>query len=233
MTNEELFAFAHLMGDVYSLLFECFSHPTVEFANRLSSGVIHDAFVAIMERAADEPDVARALDMVDASRFEGMDDDKLRLRIEVDYNRLFIGPEKLIAPPYESVYLSKRDFFLKSDEDPKSIIDPIYAASIKREYSARGYRISSDYSDFADNIMFELDYCSYLCRRAAKAYKEGDLLAGDNFLSCKDRFIVEHPLRWIDALVTRIEGSTELGFQESVVILTRRIMQLDTEGFAG
>ena len=227
MDLKEQAAEARMMGDVYSLLFECFSHPTDEFVEKLASDAVHAAFAAILDGDTSHADTQRGLELVDGTRFRDFQTGDLRLLIEADYNRLFVGPGKLLAPPYESVYLSKRDFFQKEGKEAKAIIDPMHAASLNREYVRQGYAISDTYSDFADHIMFELDYCSYLYRKAAEAFEANEGDRGDACLALERVFVADHLAQWIGALTERINGNTKAGFHEGAALLARRILRLE------
>jgi putative dimethyl sulfoxide reductase chaperone len=92
--------------------------------------------------------------------------DPLDLRIE--YNRLFVGPNSLPCPPYESVY--RRD---RRQSDIGMLMAPS-SLDVKKRYEEAGLQISKSFTDLPDHIAVELEFMSYLCEKEALATGSGD-----------------------------------------------------------
>ncbi len=67
--------------------------------------------------------------------------------IMIDYAALFVGPYKLNAPPYGSVYIDKKR---KLNSDSTKEVEELY-----KEY---GLTVSKDISDTSDHIAVELEF---------------------------------------------------------------------------
>jgi len=86
----------------------------------------------------------------------------------VEYSRLFLGPFKLVAPPYGSVWLDKQKTVMGDS-----------TARVAAFYHAQGLQLTDDFPELPDHIAVELEFLSYL------AFKERE--AG----SCSDNAAVE------------------------------------------
>jgi len=78
--------------------------------------------------------------------------------LESDFNRLFVGPGKPLAPPWESYYLS-RDHLLFQEE----------TLAVREAYRRLGLEAVSLHSEPDDSLSLELSFMAELCGR----YGEG------------------------------------------------------------
>jgi TorA maturation chaperone TorD len=107
--------------------------------------------------------------------------------LNTEYTQLFIGPGKLSAPPWESVYTSgERVIFQRS------------TLEIRNFYRSQGF-IPQLYPKVADDhIALELDFLRLLAERALDAWCEKDKIAYTEALQAGSDFLAEHLLCWID-----------------------------------
>ena len=84
--------------------------------------------------------------------------------LQQDYLNLFIGLEKVLAPPYASVY---------SSEDRLLFEQPV--VNVKRFYKKMDVHIGPPFSEPDDHVGFELYCLSFLCSNASQAAKKNNL----------------------------------------------------------
>ena len=90
---------------LYKLFHKTFGRePDAAFLHVLSDPAIMDAFSLF---SSEENDTMSKAGAFAASAGQKADDSAYLSDLQHEYMRLFIGPEKLIAPPWESVYRSK------------------------------------------------------------------------------------------------------------------------------
>lgn len=83
--------------------------------------------------------------------------------IRLEYNRLFVGPNALPCPPYESVYRRDR---------PASELGMLMGPSVldvKKRYGEAGLQIAQNFPDLPDHVSVEMEFMSYLCSKEADA----------------------------------------------------------------
>lgn len=110
------------------------------------------------------------------------------------YNRLFVGPSRLVAPPWESVYRSEDGLLFQQA-----------TLEVRGLYRKAGLSVPNRGREADDHISFELDYMAHLC----SMQMEGDADARSE----QGSFLNEHLLAWLPEFAGRISGS---GFYEVV-----------------
>ncbi len=102
MSMEKNAAYARADAALTALASRCLLQPTMELAQEVQSGMLASRFGGIL---AEHPgaDVQDALAALHAFQEEtqGKRENDARLMLETDYNRLFVGPGKLLAVPYD------------------------------------------------------------------------------------------------------------------------------------
>ena len=116
--------------------------------------------------------------------------------VSSEYTRLFLGPDKLIAPPWESCYTAKeRALFQEST---------LHVRSWYQQYSyvPAGYPSHPD-----DHISLMMHFLALTTERA-KACFEQELLCGyKNLLEGQKLFEKNHILNWMDAYCADMDKS--------------------------
>lgn len=103
--------------------------------------------------------------------------------LEIEYNRLFVGPGHVPCPPYESVYRKDRPLMERGLVMGPSTID------VQGMYGEAGLQKSRDFKDLPDHIAVELEFMRYLC---AKEAEEGP----GRWRSIQARFLDRHIRPW-------------------------------------
>lgn len=121
-----------------------------------------------------------------------------------EYNRLFVGPGPLAAPPWESVYLTKEKLLCGEPE-----------AAVRRCYQSFGLAPDKG-AEPADHLALELAFMSRLCALAiSEPERLRELLAGQR------RFLEEHLLAWTPAWADDVCSNSQTRFWRSLAALTQ------------
>jgi TorA maturation chaperone TorD len=98
-----------------------------------------------------------------------------------DFNRLFIGPNKLLAPPYESVYIRKERVLMQNE-----------TLIIRNFYESAGLTVSKLGKEPDDYIGFELEFICYLLHNLINGEEENV-----RCLELYVNFMEHHFLKWV------------------------------------
>lgn len=113
--------------------------------------------------------------------------------LKSDYTRLFIGPGKLPAPPWESVYVTGEDLLFQ----PSTL--EVRDAYRKAGYQATGYPHEAD-----DHLATELGFMEALAKDSQAAYEAGDSEKLQLLLSQQTMFLAQHLNAWLPKFVERL-----------------------------
>ncbi|MBI4769378.1 MAG: molecular chaperone TorD family protein, partial [Chloroflexi bacterium] len=122
------------------------------------------------------------------------------------YTRLFLGPGRPLAHPYESVVLEGR-------------LMGAAAAQIAACYAQAGLHLSAAQRELPDHISVELAFMAHLAAR-----EERDPLAG---FPDRRRFLREHLARWLPQFCERVEASGAHPFYSEAARAARELVEAD------
>jgi TorA maturation chaperone TorD len=105
--------------------------------------------------------------------------------IRSDYTRLFIGPARPLAPPWESVSLSISGLTFQEE-----------TLEVRRWYARHGLQFEKLHKEPDDHIGIELAFIAHLAGLAVRAVENADEIAFDQALTAHTGFLNEHLLRW-------------------------------------
>ena len=200
-------ALAQADASMLALLARGFLRPVAEFSASIQDGSYVASLRELLD-AASNPLIAQALDDIAAlsERLAGMDAEAARLELEVDYNRLFVGPGKLLAPPYESFYRSE------PDENGRGTICGVPMLAVKDVYQRFNVELPDHFVDYPDHVAFELEFLSLLATREAEALESGDEEALAAFRSGQEMFRTQHLGVWFAQFAENVKqgAQTEL-----------------------
>ncbi len=117
--------------------------------------------------------------------------------IHTEYAHLFIGPKKLIAPPFESVYSSK-----------KKLMHQDATKAVAAYYRNANIRIEARDNLPADFIAYELEFMYILAHRLKASYVAKDLALFNKLLAFQLSFIKLHLANWIPNFTSDISNNT-------------------------
>lgn len=134
--------------------------------------------------------------------------------VSVEYTRLFIGPPKPLAPPWETMN--------RADGVTVGFGEPTF--EMRRLLGEAGLELSNENRQYEDHLGIELLYLSELCRRAAEAVDAGEGAAAAERLAAARAFAVSHPLAWVDALSAQVRAAEPDGYYVRLLALTRALL---------
>ena len=106
-----------------------------------------------------------------------------------EYTRLFVGPGRPIAHPYESVYREGR---VMGD----------CTLAVRECYAEEG--LGPEDHLLPDHVAVELEFMAHLARKEAEAWEEGDSDRAETCLRQQESFLREHLARWLPSFCQRV-----------------------------
>lgn len=147
----------------------------------------------------------------------GLDSERLD-RMKSEYTRLFIGPDKLIAPPWESVYTTaERALFQEST----LAVREWYR---KYHYLPEGYPRVAD-----DHISLMTHFLSLTTGKAIVCLEEGRTEECRNLLEGQKLFERNHLLNWLPKYAAEIQKSKTREFYPQFVKAMADFMAYDNQ----
>ncbi len=131
-------------------------------------------------------------------------------KIQSDYTRMFIGPGKLKAAPWESVYLNEdRMTFQEQTLD------------VRYWYRRFGLESEKIHKEPDDHIGLELMFLAHLATEAIQALQVQDQVNFDKFLDAQREFLIKHLGVWAQTWCGLVEKNAQTEFYKGLVALTR------------
>ncbi|HZW55846.1 MAG TPA: molecular chaperone TorD family protein [Nitrososphaerales archaeon] len=129
-----------------------------------------------------------------------------------EYNRLFVGPERLPCAPYESVHRKDR-----SEMEIGTVLGPS-AFDVQRRYSEAGVETSKNFKDLPDHIAVELEFMHHLCSKelASENTDEAEI-----FRRMQEEFVEIHLAPWVFAFADKMTCSTNSPFYRKLAWVLR------------
>ena len=190
------------------LLAACYYEPGPEFAEERVFDSMFDAASRI------HPDVAaRARRLGEAFSAERFDD------LLLDYTRLFLGPNEVIAQPYGSVWLSGEKILMQDS-----------TMAVLQLYREGGFEIDEDFRELPDHIAVELEFLYLLIYRENQAQQVGEVDALRSTASLRKRFLDEHLGVWIGPFTAAIRVGAKSAFYRELAEFTNRFVRLEAGG---
>ncbi|MHC4148943.1 MAG: TorD/DmsD family molecular chaperone [Planctomycetota bacterium] len=190
---QETLADVYQRGNSYKFLSECYYLPDENLLEKVGDAAGSNSF--FVELACLVPGVTEL--------------DSLR----VDFTRLFVGPFKLLAPPYGSVYLEDNRILGDSTVDVRSF------------YEGEGLEVVI--KDAPDHIAMELEFMHYLVTKQIEATGKANLQILESFLQKQQSFLQTHLTRWLPRFVQKVQENAQTEFYRKLTQLTGMFVQKD------
>lgn len=136
----------------------------------------------------------------------------------LEHTRLFVGPGRVPASPYGSVYLDGGVLMGESTADAA------------RQYREAGFVLAAGAGGgLADHLVVELSFLALLAEEAARAWRAGDVPAARLWLGRRGAFLCDHLGAWAPALSEAILGATSEPFYRAAAASLRELVASDLE----
>lgn len=201
---------------IYDVLRRAFlQEPTLEFLTFFKDGSLLENFPFqeeqqdIREGAAEILALIHEKDLTKAEVFNSL---------HWDYTRMFIGPERLPAPLWESAYLSKERLLFQEQ-----------TLQVRQAYLKYHFLPANFMKEADDHLGLELDFMYQLTMRARKAADEGDMERLQQIFADQKDFLENHLLQWVPELVLKIRESAHSAFYPGIAKILKGSLTLDLE----
>ncbi|QDR79327.1 TorD/DmsD family molecular chaperone [Sporomusa termitida] len=218
MDKERLTAWLHERKFIYCLLARLYkASPATQLlktlsANRLLTNLVENY---VQEENAGQCEVYSAVLQLQAELDLGLKNPAdYQKTLQADFNRLFVGPGHLAAPPWESVYRSR-----------ERLIFGEQTLAVRAFYRSFGLESKKRHSEPDDHISLELEFMAWLCKQAAKPDISTEKL--NLYMSGQTRFLSGHILAWAPALCDDISKAAASNFFRGLALLTKQWLKTD------
>ena len=202
METDELLSRELARGKAYKLLAECYYLPTQELKGTLKdleqqlSDVCPEAMLYIKKMYEE---------------VKGSDDLDI---VSLDFSRLFLGPYKMHAPPFGSVYLDRERQIMGES-----------TLEVRNKYREAGLDISSDFRNPPDHIAAELEFMYFLILKEIEAIRNSDIETTLSFIEKQRAFLREHLGAWVFGFTDTIEEKAETEFYKNLARATKTFIE--------
>ena len=121
--------------------------------------------------------------------------------LEWDFNRLFVGPGEMLAPPWESVYRSKTKLTF---QEP--------TLQVRELYRRFGVEAPAVHREPDDHLGLELAFVATLSDQAAEASGRGDTAQLARCFDAQRDFLQDHLLAWAPACLALVEKHADTDY---------------------
>lgn len=193
---------AKARAEVYRLLSQAFYDPKI----------LDNAFALKLEEAFQALGIYLFKEALEALKLgiESINTTEL----SVEYCKLFFGPAKLLAPPYESVYLEGRVM-------GESTVDVV------KSYEKAGISISQNFKNLPDHAAAELEFMYYLCSKELEAWEKKDIHGVFHYLVLQKSFLKEHLMKWIPQFCELIKKNASSEFYRSLAKIAEGYINIE------
>lgn len=165
--------------------------------------------------AADQPDVQAGMTLLSGWHQKtagGLTEEQFE-ELRDDYTRLFIGPGKVLAPPWESPYIQK-----------ERVIFQVETLKVREWYQRYGLESVKKYKEPDDHIGLELAFAAHLASLGLAALEQNDQGEFENLIAAQKQFFAEHPLKWVAGWSRLIEEHARTDFFKGIALITKGVL---------
>ncbi|MEH7177689.1 TorD/DmsD family molecular chaperone [Neobacillus vireti] len=136
-------------------------------------------------------------------------------QLQAEYNRLFVGPNMLPAPLWESVYLGQEHLLFKE-----------ITLAVRECYHQYGLSFIREGNEPEDHIVIELEFLSFLIQKTVGV---NDKDTKSKWLDEKDSFLTNHLLKCGPHLCEIMSKSTSFELYKGTALLLGEYLSLESE----
>lgn len=203
----------------YSLLSRGFiEHPNAELIEMMAG----DGILEVFPYQEESIEISEGIRLLGDAVGECLKNPEEEVKeLEYEYNRLFIGPGKLEAPPWESVYRS-----------PKRLLFQEETIQVRKEYMKYGLLPGGLNQNPDDHIGLELDFMRILSERLLERWEQKDLVQLQDLLYSQRKFLEDHLLKWVPNFSSDIFKSTKSNFYLGLAKVLSGFVERDAKELA-
>ncbi|HHV64095.1 MAG TPA: molecular chaperone TorD family protein [Peptococcaceae bacterium] len=135
------------------------------------------------------------------------DSEKYYLDLRKDYQALFEGPGPLLAPPWESVYLSEEKLMFE-----------VQTFQVRHCYRKYGLRIEKYGKEPEDHIGLELQFMGVLAGKSLDLLQENKSTEFSMLIEEQRDFLQTHLLKWVDQFAQKVQKGSTTDFYKGLAL---------------
>ena len=186
-------------ADVYRLLSACFYEPEPAFLEEDIFGQLKTAMNTLGSEY-----VGDTAAMETSFRDGGAD------ALLLDYTRLFLGPFKILATPYGSIYLDGENVVMGDST--------MRALTLYRE---GGFEVAEDFREMPDHVALELEFLYLLSFRLGQEAEADEHARLGELKHC---FLKEHLGQWVGVFTAAMRDGAETDFYKQLAHMTEQVI---------
>ncbi len=159
--------------------------------------------------AASQPDMLEGLLLLQEWSRSGLSNQTIG-ELQDDYTRLFVGPGKVIAPPWESVQLGKERLTFQEQ-----------TLEVRGWYRRFGLQSEKLYHEPDDHIGLEMAFLAHLAQRGLLSIEQGNQAELEQSLQAQREFIEQHLGKWAPAFCEEVFQKAATPFYRGLALLAR------------
>jgi putative dimethyl sulfoxide reductase chaperone len=136
-------------------------------------------------------------------------------QLQEEYNRLFVGPNALPAPLWESVYLGREHLLFEE-----------VTLEVRKCYRQYGLTFIRESKEPDDHIVIELEFLSYLIQKTIDCE---DVERKKRLLDDQYSFLNNHLLKWCPLFCELLSKSTQFELYRGAALLLEEYLNLEKE----
>lgn len=204
-----------IRSDTYFCFSLCFDYPTATMVEPATVRTIAETINSLAHISGLET-LSNAANLFNAELERSGDVSGVPLlHLQIEYNRLFAGPSKPQAYPYEEAFLNRSGWAVDSGRH------------ITREYIQGGLKLAPGFKDSPDHISLELEFMSHLCKKEMIEGETRDVPGVASYQQQQRSFLENHIVNWVPAFLAIVERSAVLNFYKSLARIARGFVVWD------
>ncbi len=138
--------------------------------------------------------------------------------LKVEFAKLFVGPYRLLAPPYGSVYL----------EGERKVMGNS-TMNVIEHYRNVGLDIADNFLDAPDHIAVELEFMHFLVYREVEDIQKNEFEAAIELFNNQKLFLETHLGAWVQDFCPAVEQQAKKDFYHHLAVATRLFVAEEME----
>jgi putative dimethyl sulfoxide reductase chaperone len=130
--------------------------------------------------------------------------------LQDDFTRLFVGPGKVLAAPWESVYKTKERLVFQEQ-----------TLDVRKWYRRFGLESETIYKEPDDHIGLELLFIAHMAEKGLAAVQAKDNQSLNDILRAQWQFLQEHPLSWINPWSADVGEFSRTDYYRGIALLVK------------
>lgn len=130
--------------------------------------------------------------------------------IRIDHTRLFLGPGKVLAAPWESVYFTEERLVFQQQ-----------TLLVRGWYSRFGLELVKLHQEPDDHIGLELEFLAHLARLGLQSLEANESKRFEELLDAQRKFLTEHLLKWASIWCGLVLQHAHTDFYRGMAHLTK------------